>query len=94
MVGIKDPLRSSVRESIEKCKIAGITVRMVTGDNAQTAFAIAKECGILDKDIPLSEIDNWVITGQRFAELSGGTREVFLGMQSGALVGLDERNIS
>jgi len=56
-VGIQDPLRAGVRESIEKCKMAGITVRMVTGDNSETAFAIAKECGILEPDIPKSDID-------------------------------------
>jgi len=57
MVGIQDPLRASVRESIERCKKAGITVRMITGDNAETAFAIAKECGILPENTPKSEID-------------------------------------
>lgn len=57
MVGIQDPLRASVRESIDKCKKAGITVRMITGDNAETAFAIAKECGILPENTPKSEIN-------------------------------------
>jgi len=75
-VGIQDPLRSTVRDSISKCKYAGITVRMITGDNAETAFAIAKECGILDENLPKADIDQYVITGQKFAELSGGTREV------------------
>jgi len=55
--------------------MAGITVRMITGDNAETAFAIAKECGILPIDTPKSEIDKYVITGSKFNELSGGTRE-------------------
>lgn len=57
IVGIQDPLRSTVRESIDKCKHAGITVRMITGDNAQTAFAIAKECGILPENTPKSEME-------------------------------------
>lgn len=57
IVGIQDPLRDKVTESILKCQKAGITVRMITGDNAQTAFAIAKDCGILSNDIPKSEID-------------------------------------
>jgi len=56
MVGIKDPLRSTVKDSIAKCKKAGITVRMVTGDNSETAFAIAKDCGILDENIPKSQM--------------------------------------
>ena len=49
MVGIKDPLRDGIAEAVEKCHIAGVTVRMVTGDNKETAIAIAKEAGILDK---------------------------------------------
>ncbi|KAL4558037.1 hypothetical protein LXL04_036233 [Taraxacum kok-saghyz] len=47
VVGIKDPLRPGVKEAVEICLAAGITVRMVTGDNINTARAIAKECGIL-----------------------------------------------
>ncbi|CAA7388467.1 unnamed protein product [Spirodela intermedia] len=45
--GIKDPVRPGVKEAVETCISAGITVRMVTGDNINTAKAIAKECGIL-----------------------------------------------
>ncbi|XP_071741724.1 putative calcium-transporting ATPase 11, plasma membrane-type [Rutidosis leptorrhynchoides] len=47
VVGIKDPLRPGVKEAVETCLAAGVTVRMVTGDNINTAKAIAKECGIL-----------------------------------------------
>lgn len=36
-----------VPEAIAKCQRAGITVRMVTGDNINTARAIATKCGIL-----------------------------------------------
>ncbi|CAL9053433.1 unnamed protein product [Musa banksii] len=47
IVGIKDPVRPGVKESVATCRAAGITVRMVTGDNINTAKAIARECGIL-----------------------------------------------
>lgn len=50
IVGIKDPVRPGVKESVELCRRAGITVRMVTGDNINTAKAIARECGILTDD--------------------------------------------
>ncbi|XP_030967268.1 calcium-transporting ATPase 4, plasma membrane-type-like [Quercus lobata] len=50
VIGIKDPVRLGVREAVETCLAAGITVRMVTGDNINTAKAIAKECGILTED--------------------------------------------
>uniref|UniRef100_A0A8C7U0T8 Calcium-transporting ATPase n=1 Tax=Oncorhynchus mykiss TaxID=8022 RepID=A0A8C7U0T8_ONCMY len=47
VVGIEDPVRPEVPDAIKKCQRAGITVRMVTGDNINTARAIATKCGIL-----------------------------------------------
>lgn len=47
VVGIKDPVRPGVKDAVQSCLAAGITMRMVTGDNINTAKAIAKECGIL-----------------------------------------------
>ena len=47
VVGIEDPVRPEVPEAIKKCQRAGITVRMVTGDNINTARAIATKCGII-----------------------------------------------
>lgn len=46
VVGIQDPLRPGVSEAVKQCQAAGVFVRMVTGDNIQTAKAIATECGI------------------------------------------------
>ncbi|XP_029665735.1 plasma membrane calcium-transporting ATPase 2 isoform X5 [Formica exsecta] len=46
IVGIEDPVRSEVPDAIRKCQKAGITVRMVTGDNINTARSIALKCGI------------------------------------------------
>uniref|UniRef100_A0A8C3S0R7 Calcium-transporting ATPase n=1 Tax=Chelydra serpentina TaxID=8475 RepID=A0A8C3S0R7_CHESE len=48
VVGIEDPVRPEVPDAIKKCQRAGITVRMVTGDNINTARAIASKCGILN----------------------------------------------
>ena len=50
IVGIKDPVRPGVRQSVATCRSAGILVRMITGDNINTAKAIARECGILTED--------------------------------------------
>ncbi|KAK8871058.1 hypothetical protein M9Y10_008971 [Tritrichomonas musculus] len=50
ITGIKDPLRPEVPHAIELCKQAGVIVRMVTGDNINTAISIARECGILSED--------------------------------------------
>jgi magnesium-transporting ATPase (P-type) len=47
LVGIQDPVRPEVPEAIKQCQEAGIVVRMVTGDNINTARSIAMSCGIL-----------------------------------------------
>ncbi|MCO5602781.1 hypothetical protein L7F22_056919 [Adiantum nelumboides] len=48
VVGMKDPCRPTVKAAVSAVKAAGVTVRMVTGDNLATAKAIALECGILE----------------------------------------------
>ena len=45
--GLQDPLRPEIKDSVRKCHNAGITIRMVTGDNLDTAKAIAVDAGIL-----------------------------------------------
>ncbi|KAI5953206.1 PMC1 [Candida jiufengensis] len=50
LVGIQDPLKPGVAQAVLQCKRAGVTVRMVTGDNLNTAKAISKECHILTPD--------------------------------------------
>jgi len=47
IVGIQDPLRPGVVEAVAHFKRAGVTVRMITGDNLLTARAIARNAGIL-----------------------------------------------
>lgn len=47
LVGIEDPLRPEVPGAIEKCYQAGIDVRLVTGDNPNTAVSIAYQAGII-----------------------------------------------
>ena len=39
-----------VPDAIQRCQRAGIVVRMVTGDNVNTARSIAFKCGILNPD--------------------------------------------
>jgi len=46
ITGIEDPLRPGVTESVGKCHLAGVTVKMCTGDNVLTARSIAAQCGI------------------------------------------------
>ena len=46
-VGILDPLRDGVKESIQTAFDAGVDVKMLTGDNINTAMSIGKEIGLL-----------------------------------------------
>lgn len=60
LVGMIDPPRENVKDSIAECKKSGIRTVMITGDHKNTAFAIAKELGIADKESQAifgSEID-------------------------------------
>ncbi|KAL2591408.1 hypothetical protein AAZV13_12G010500 [Glycine max] len=57
IIGIKDPVRPGVKEAVKTCLEAGIVVRMVTGDNINTAKAIARECGILTDGIAIEGPD-------------------------------------
>lgn len=67
IIGVKDIARPEVPEAIRKCKIAGITIRMVTGDNIITAKAIAEEIGIITPGD-----GNLVMAGVDFIKLVGG----------------------
>jgi Ca2+ transporting ATPase len=73
LVGIEDPLRPEVPGAIQDCQAAGICVRMVTGDNIQTARAIAKKCGILtsaDANDPCAVLDGKTFR-ERVTDASG-----------------------
>lgn len=50
LVGINDPPREGVADYIRQCERAGISVRMITGDNELTAHAIAEEIGIFKEE--------------------------------------------
>lgn len=72
IVGIRDTLRKKVTESVDKCHKAGITVRMVTGDNPTIATVIGLDCHILPPDYK----SNSVMEGKKFYELLGGLKKV------------------
>jgi magnesium-transporting ATPase (P-type) len=80
IAGIKDPIRPEIPEAVRKCKQAGIRVRMVTGDNLDTAVAIAKECGILDPEFQPAPNSHVVMEGKHFREFVGGLVQAEPGM--------------
>lgn len=60
-----DPLRPEAKEAVEICLGAGIQVKMITGDSAPTAQAIAQELGIIHE-----EGDRHVLTGHDLLTMS------------------------
>ncbi|KAK3026285.1 hypothetical protein RJ639_041234 [Escallonia herrerae] len=72
IAGLKDPCRTGVKDAVQLCQKAGVKVRMVTGDNLQTARAIALECGILVSDADSTEPN--LIEGKAFRALSEAQR--------------------
>jgi len=57
LVGIIDPPRAEARDAIRLCKRAGIQVKMITGDHALTAAAIARELGLEGAVLTGAELD-------------------------------------
>ncbi len=57
LIGIADPVRPEAAEAIATCHRAGIAVKMVTGDHATTAAAIAGEVGITGEVLTGAELD-------------------------------------
>jgi Ca2+-transporting ATPase len=60
LIGLMDPPRAEAREAIRQCQQAGIAVKMITGDQKVTAFAIARELGL----------QGGIIEGEELAALS------------------------
>ncbi len=68
-VAIIDPLRPEVPDAIDACLRAGIQVKVVTGDNSETAKEIARQIGLWEKDDDFNS-GYLHLTGQQFAQLS------------------------
>lgn len=69
VVGIQDPIRPGVPEAVAKCHHAGVTVRMVTGDNMVTAKAIATDCGIYTGGVIMEGPDFRRLTDEELDEV-------------------------
>ena len=71
---LMDPLRDEIVESVKKCHRAGINIRMVTGDNLDTARAIAINAGLLTAEEAKEEYA--CMEGQHFREICGGLKKI------------------
>ena len=72
MVGIRDPARPEVADSIARCRDAGVRVVMITGDSVQTATAIARDVNIFPphgSDEAGGGVEGKVFSGGDFFEL-------------------------
>ncbi len=69
LVGMIDPPREEVKDSIKTCKKAGITTVMITGDHKKTALAIAKELGIAkNEEQSISGVELDALSDEQLAE--------------------------
>ena len=46
LIGVADPIKATTREAVQQLRAAGVRIVVLTGDNAQTAAAVAKQLGI------------------------------------------------
>ncbi|MGV8122650.1 MAG: HAD family hydrolase [Candidatus Xenobiia bacterium LiM19] len=63
---IADPVRPEVPDAIKMCQDAGILVKIITGDNKETATEIARQINLWDAATPAGAI----MTGKEFSKLS------------------------
>lgn len=72
LVGLIDPPRPETKDAIAKCHKAGLKPVMITGDHAETAFAVAKEIG-------LAQNKSQVLTGDKLSLLTDTQLEKDIG---------------
>jgi Ca2+-transporting ATPase len=76
LVGIVDPPRPEARDAIAQCRDAGIRVRMITGDHAVTAGAIAADLGIPGRAVTGADLDRIAGDSDDDSELARGLDEI------------------
>ncbi len=68
LVAFIDPIRVEVKESLKECEEAGIKVVMITGDHPLTAFAIAKDLGMCEKQSEVAtgqDVEKYLAKGEK-----------------------------
>jgi magnesium-transporting ATPase (P-type) len=76
LTGMIDPPRDEAVRAVARCREAGVRVKMITGDHAGTARAVARQLGIGDGDLALTGADLDALAGREFDEAAAEV-EVF-----------------
>jgi Ca2+-transporting ATPase len=67
LLGFQDPVRPEVPAAVAECQRAGVQIKMITGDHALTAHAVAHAAGI-------SHENDGIVTGEQLAALDDRER--------------------
>jgi Ca2+-transporting ATPase len=67
LLGFRDPMRPEVPGAVRECQAAGVRIKIVTGDHALTAHAVAESAGIIHRD-------DAIVTGAQLASASTEAR--------------------
>jgi magnesium-transporting ATPase (P-type) len=70
LVGFVDPPRPDVIRAIAECRSAGIAVKMITGDHAATAVAIARQLGLADAPLAVTGAELDGVAGPALVDLA------------------------
>ena len=58
LLALEDPPREEVAKAVQTAKTAGIEVKMITGDNVETAISVGKQIGLVGKALEGVELDD------------------------------------
>eukprot|EP00028_Trichosphaerium_sp_Am-I-7-wt_P005134 CAMPEP_0168535412 /NCGR_PEP_ID=MMETSP0405-20121227/18674_1 /TAXON_ID=498012 /ORGANISM="Trichosphaerium sp, Strain Am-I-7 wt" /LENGTH=335 /DNA_ID=CAMNT_0008562693 /DNA_START=51 /DNA_END=1055 /DNA_ORIENTATION=- len=67
IIAVMDKIRNGTKDAVETVKWAGVQTVMITGDKKETAFAIARECGLVDG---MTNVNEAVITSEELNKLT------------------------
>jgi Ca2+-transporting ATPase len=90
VVGMEDPPREGVAESVWQLRNGGVRVMMITGDSKETALAIARRCGILGSKTEHEALVNESYSTESFANASNEElSDIEIGSSSSSMSGAD-----
>jgi Ca2+-transporting ATPase len=75
LLGFRDPVRPEVPRAVDECQRAGVAIKMITGDHALTAHAIAHAAGI-------AHADDGIVTGDELDAMNEAARTEKIGASS------------